>query len=76
MLSIMVNILLFTEGGAFVLFYWLSAFFFAPSSRPSYILFLWFPKLLLDTVKFGTGARTGSTSRPSLVETARPSSAH
>lgn len=75
MLSIMVNILLFTKGGAFVLFYWLSVFF-APSSRPSYILFLWFPKLLLDTVKFGTGERTGSTSQPSLVESARLSSAH
>lgn len=37
--------------------------FFAPASWPALMLFLWFPKLLLDTVKFGTGHRSGSASR-------------
>lgn len=44
---------------------------FAPSSRPSLILFLWFPKLLLDTVKFGTGERSGSAYPSWLVESSR-----
>lgn len=39
----------------------------APSSRPSLMLFLWFPKLLLDTVKFGTGHRACSASSLSLA---------
>lgn len=68
-LSITVNIFLFRRGWGICAFL-LALGCFAPSPRPSLILFLWFPKLLLDTVKFRTGDRSCSASTSSLVDAA------
>lgn len=55
-----------------MLFDWLT--YSAPAPWPSLILFLWFPKLLLDIVKFGTRDRVVFVTPSSLVEFLRPSS--